>query len=108
MISGYPGDKNGYVEGIIGYSSYNQYKHSNIIFDDTSSSKTCRTNNTSYQDRILSYWIDATKGQSGSPILCNNNGTYQIIGIHSVQIGNDHNEGFGLTPQVFHFLTAYK
>ncbi len=107
MISGYPGDLNGYDPDTVAYSTYNQYKHSGVIQSDTSSQTTCE-NGTTYENRILEFWIDATKGQSGSPILYSNNGSYQIIGIFAVEYGTDHNAGFGLTSQVFHFLVSYK
>lgn len=99
-ISGYPYDLNNTLATI------NQYRDTNFIDLDESSTIIC-SNNTSYDNRTFYYIIDATGGQSGSPLLYYNNGTYQIIGVHS-RGNSSSNKGFGLTYQVFNFLVAYK
>ena len=114
MISGYPGDLNDY------WDTRDQFYHIFRITADISS-QTTASNGTMYDCRMITYKVDTSPGQSGSPVLYDNNGTYQIIGIHSQGHypddgdGNPENDtvctrnnGFGLTSQVFHFLLSYK
>ncbi len=110
MISGYPVDLNSLGD------TCNQYMHSGRIVSDISS-QIIAGNNRSYENRLFTYKIDASGGQSGAPILYYSNGAYQIIGIHSsgsYEIDNDNeyvyyrNNGCGLTSELFNFLWAYK
>ena len=106
MISGYPKDLNN------SWATINQYKHSGLIYYDESS-QTTASNYSVYETRYFAYTIDTFSGQSGSPILCYWEGSYQIIGIHSGKgdaSGNVYynNNGFGLTSEVFQFLVTYK
>ena len=114
MISGYPGDLNDYWE------TRDQFYHNHRIASDNSYQINA-SNGTVYDCRHLTYKVDTARGQSGSAILYNNNGVYQIIGIHSQGYypddgdgnpDNDYvcirNDGFGFTSQVFHFLLSYK
>ena len=112
MISGYPLDLNFLAE------TYNQYMHIGTIDSDNYFAIT--VNYEIFENRIFTYDIDATGGQSGSPILYFNNGAYQIIGIHTAgsgyNLGDDdaendvytHNLGFGITSELYGFLYAYK
>ncbi len=102
MISGYPGPLNRYWE------TRDQFYHVFRITSDISSQKIA-SNGTVYDCRLLTYKLDTEKGQSGSAILYDNNGTYQIIGVHSaaqpIDDGDDdpnndiyvYNKGFGIT-----------
>ena len=103
MISGYPADLND------ANFTTTQYMGYGFITNDASSSITA-TNNTSYENRILSHNVDATDGQSGSPILYTVNN--QIIGIYTAGVSSSgvyyKNIGFGLKSEVFHFLLSYK
>ncbi len=99
-ISGYPDYPN------IDLHTINQYRDTNFIDEDIWDTTTA-SNNTVYDDRTFEYDIDATDGQSGAPLLYYNNGTYQIIGVHSREPSGV-NQGFGFTYQVFNFLLAYK
>ena len=106
MISGYPKDLNN------NWATQNQYKHNGLIYYDESS-QTTLSNYGTYETRYFTYIIDTEVGQSGSPILCYWEGSYQIIGIHSGKgdaSGNVYynNNGFGLTSEVFQFLVTYK
>ena len=110
IISGYPGDLNDY------WDTRNQYMHSDTIDVDKTFDSYIASNTTAYQKRYFRYDTDTTDGQSGAPILYCDNGTYQIIGIHSGGIPEDpddpnteylYNVGFALTYQVFSFLWSY-
>ncbi len=106
MISGYPEDLNNE------WATINQYRDSNLIYYDETS-RTVISNFEVYKTRYFSYTVDTIGGQSGSPILYSYDGTYRIIGIHAQAgepTGNEtyYNEGFGITDEVFRFLSTYK
>ena len=109
MISGYPGDLNGFDAATETLDFYNQYKAINIISSDNLGTTTC-SNNTTYDWRVFGCLIDATSGQSGSPLLYRSStqDAYQIIGVYIAAIGANENGCAGLTSQLFSFLFAYK
>lgn len=77
-IIGYPGEK-----------EYKQYEMSDLAM--------------TVGDYSLGYQIDTTAGQSGSPILNENN---VAIGVHS-RAGDGHNFGIRFTPNVLYYLNEF-
>ncbi len=100
MISGYPADLNNTLPFINQY-----YDAGHIYYDETS--RTVISNFEVYKTRYFVYAIDTYSGQSGSPILYYTEGAYRIIGIHTNGFSSS-NSGFGITDEVFRFLSTYK
>lgn len=108
MISGYPGDLNGYnpTTGIL--PRCNQYFATEDIFRDTRGSVTA-ANGTIHEWRLFEHEIDATDGQSGAAVLFPDTTAtrgYVIIGIYTGYLG--YNWAMGITSQLYSFMLAYK
>lgn len=101
-ICGYPQDKNNNFQDADGDLWACQYIASGPIEKDVTNFVT-KYDGTTIEYRQFQFYIDACKGQSGSPILYGS----QVIGVYQGSSNDTVNIGVGITDQLFSFLWSY-